>query len=465
MERVIVPPRMRVWTKGEWHVYFDPYNFVWVRVNESGRLLLELFRKHLTIAQVVEYVSNKFGIGLDTAEESIRVFIEGIVAAGFLHVNEYRERPRNEFPNLDFPHDIYMHMTNKCNLKCPYCYNKEDRETKIKLEKKGLVDPILNTEEYKDFIARSIELGVRRLVFTGGEPLLRPDVMELVAFARSKSETVFLEMLTNAIKIDDRVAELMCKYLNAVTISLDGHERHMHEYFRGTNTFEPTVKGIRRLVSKKRELGQSRPYIAIVPALTDRNIINTKDIYEFSLDDLGADGLAPIIFQAGDHQELNISQIPELGIYLEVMDRTSQYLAERNKRLGRVEQTGPPQSIGARNHCGVGHGEISIDPSGFIYPCQSLHFDEFICGNVRETNIKEIFAESVVMKRVRSTNVDTIAVCSHCDLRYLCNSGCRATAYNIYRDFEAHNEIYCKFLETLAVEKLWGTSQVSLMPS
>ncbi|HWC77787.1 MAG TPA: PqqD family protein, partial [Blastocatellia bacterium] len=129
MERVTLPPRLRVWNQKEWYIYFDPYNFAWVRVNESGRLLLDLFRKYMSIAQVSSYIANKFGMAPDQAEESVRSFVNGLVAVGFLHLNEYRERPRFEFPKLDFPHDIYMHMTNKCNLKCPYCYNKDDRET------------------------------------------------------------------------------------------------------------------------------------------------------------------------------------------------------------------------------------------------------------------------------------------------------------------------------------------------
>ena len=464
MERVVVPPRIRVWSKDGWYIYFDPYNFVWVRVNESGRLLLELFRKYMTPAEVVDYIVNKFGLAREKASEAVQTFVQSVEATGFLHYNEYRERDRSIFPQLDFPHDIYLHMTNNCNLKCPYCYNKTDRETKIKLEKVGMVAPTLNTQEYKDLIARIIDCGVRRILFTGGEPLMRPDVLELVEFARSRSETVVLEMLTNAILISDEVAETLCKFMSAVTISLDGHEKHMHEYYRGKNTFEPTVRGIRRLIAKKKELGLARPYVAIVPALTDRNITSMKEIYEYSLDDLGANGLAPIIFQAGDHQEVNIAQIPALDVYLAAMDRTVEYFKDRAAKNGTtITPTAAP--IGPRNHCGVGHGEISVDPGGFVYPCQSLHFDEFICGNVREYDIKEIFAESSVMKRMRSTTVDSIGVCSHCDLRYLCNAGCRATAYNVYREFDAHNEIYCNYLETLAVGKLWGTSHVSLSPN
>ena len=464
MERVVVPPRIRVWAKDGWYIYFDPYNFVWVRVNESGRLLLELFRKYMTTSQVVEYVANKFNLPREKAEEGVKTFIGSVVNAGFLHLNDYRERDRYIFPQLDFPHDIYVHLTNNCNLKCPYCYNKTDRETKIKLEKVGMVAPTMSTDEFKRLIARLIECGVHRILFTGGEPLMRPDALELIQFARSLSETVNLELLTNAILITDEVAEVLCKNMSSVTISLDGHEKHMHEYYRGKNTFEPTVRGIRRLVAKKKELGLAQPYIAIVPALTERNIINMKEIFEYSLDDLGANGLAPIIFQAGDHQEVNISQIPALDVYLEAMDRTSEYLKSRNVRNGNTGPADAP-AIAPRNHCGVGHGEISIDPGGFVYPCQSLHFDEFICGNVREYDIKAIFNESPVMKRMRSTTVDSVAVCTHCDLKYLCNSGCRATAYNVYREFNAHNEIYCNYLETLAVGRMWGTSHVSLSPN
>lgn len=464
MERVVVPPRIRVWSKGDWYIYFDPYNFVWVRVNESGRLLLELFRKYMTVPQIVDYVAGKFGLAREKAAEGVKTFVDSVVASGFLHHNEYRERDRSLFPQLDFPQDIYVHLTNNCNLKCPYCYNKTDRETKIELEKVGMVAPTMSTDEFKHLIARIIECGVHRILFTGGEPLMRHDVLELIQFARSQSETVNLEMLTNAILITDEVAEVLCRNMSAVTISLDGHEKHMHEHYRGKNTFAPTVRGIRRLIAKKKELGLGQPYIGIVPALTERNIVNMKEIFEFSLDDLGANGLAPIIFQAGDHQQVNISQIPALNVYLEALDRTSEYLNSRAAKAGKTikPNTAP---IGPRNHCGVGHGEISVDPGGFVYPCQSLHFDEFICGNVREYDIKQIFNESPVMKRMRSTTVDSVSVCTHCDLKYLCNGGCRATAYNVYRELTAHNEIYCNYLETIAVGKMWGTSHVSLSPN
>ena len=465
MKRILLPPRCRTWSKDGWLLYFDPYNFIWVRVNESGRLLLEMFRRFMSQAQVAAAVSAQFNLPLEKAQEAITKFVTGLVNAGFLHENIYRERSRTEFPQLDFPQDVYVHLTNKCNLKCPYCYNKTDRETKIKLEKVGLVAPTMSTEEFKELLSKLVAYGVHRIVFTGGEPLLRSDAMELVEFARDLSEQrvrdggppVSLEMLTNATRINASIAEKMCRWLDAVTISLDGHEQHMHEEQRGERTFEPTIRGIRTLVAAKKQMGTQRPYVCIVPALTAKNISLMKEIFEFSLDNLGADGLAPIIFQAGDHQEMSITQIPELNTYIQEQSRTNDYIRERRARLGLSASQRRP--LVPRHHCGVGHGEISVDPGGFVYPCQSLHFDEFICGNVRESDIRQIFHESAVMRRVRGTTVETLKVCSHCDLRFLCNGGCRATAYNVYREFDRHNEIYCKMLETMAVNKLWSAAE------
>jgi radical SAM protein with 4Fe4S-binding SPASM domain len=470
LSRVVTPPRLRVWRRDEWYLYFDPANFAWTRVNESGRYLLELLQKHWTVPQIAARVAQQFNLPSAQAESAVNSFVDNLVALGFLHRDEYQLRERARIEDRRFPAHIYLHMTNACNLKCPYCYNKDDRTHKMVLQKENKFAPTLTTDEYKHLITRLVEEGIERIFFTGGEPLMRPDVMELAGHARSLSREVKLEMLTNGILIKGEKLRQICEIFDNVTISLDGHERHLHEHYRGRNTYGPTVAGVRRLVEMRRALGQEKPYVAIVPALTDRNIGFMKEIYEFALDDMGADGLAPILFQAGDHQELNLQQIPKLDVYKQEADRTRAYLQERTAkhRLAQQEQDLPPvprrtpQPVAPRNDCGVGHGEISVDPSGFVYPCQSLQFDEFMCGSVRDKDIKEIFLESPVMQRARGSKVQQLDVCRHCDLRELCNGGCRATAYNVYRDFGAHNEIYCRYLETIAVGRMWSASDLPL---
>jgi radical SAM protein with 4Fe4S-binding SPASM domain len=459
-ERALLPPRTRKWRQGDWYLYFDPYNFVWARVNESGDFVLEQLSRYRTIAQVSEEVARRFEMSHEDACAAVAGFVRNLIDAGFLHEGEYEARPRIEFGKRSFAHAVYLHLTNECNLKCPYCYNKGDREIKLGLQKQGNFAPPLGTDEYKALIARLIELGVQELLFTGGEPLMRGDALELLAFARDCSSTVRLEVLTNAILIKESIAERLCDLVDGVTISLDGHERHLHEQFRGRNTFAPTIRGIRTLIEVRRSRNQKSPAVYIVPALTDRNIGFLKEIFEFSLDELGADGLAPILFQAGDHQELSLQQIPTLADWSHAQARTYEYLEARARR-GVSDSRQTTMSVSARNHCGVGNGEISVDASGFVYPCQSLHFDEFCSGSVREKDIGDIYREAVVMRDVRSAAVDRISVCRHCDLKYLCHGGCRATAYNVYRNFEAHNEIYCKHLEKIAIDRMWAGSGLS----
>ncbi len=467
MQRIVAPPRLRVWERGEWFLYFDPANFNWTRVNESGRYLLELFRSYWTVPQIASRVSEAFGLSSEQALDAVQTFADNLVALGFLHRDEYRLRERPDVPDRVFPGAAYLHMTNACNLKCPYCYNKDDRTYKMQVTEKD--SPPLTTEEYRNLITRLVEEGVERLFFTGGEPLMRSDVLELAAHARALNPSIGLELLTNGILIKGDRVRTIAELFDAVTISLDGHERHLHEHYRGRNTYAPTVAGVRRLVRMKREMGQERPYIALVPALTDRNIGFMKEIVEFVLDDLDADGLAPIIFQAGDHQELNLAQIPRIGVYEAEVERTRSYLTERRTRrakeaAARGEAPEPrtaPRPLSPRNQCGFGHAEISVDPSGVVYPCQSLQFDEFACGSVRERDVKDIFLNSPILQRARGTKVQTLPVCRHCDLRDLCNGGCRATAYNVYRDLNAHNEVYCRHLEFLAVGNLWGASDLS----
>lgn len=451
-DRVLMGPRIRVWSKGDWRLYYDPYNFSWTNVNEAGHYVLNLIRQYYTTAEIAQQIARDFQMSLEDAATALQSFVDPLVESGFLHQSEYREKARMHFPKLSFPNVVYLHMTNRCNLKCPYCYNKEDRETKLRQARELEINPELTTDEYKTLIREIVEGGSYQIFFTGGEPLLRTDTLDLIDYARSLSKTLFIEVLTNAIRIDEHVAERLCQSANVVTISLDGHEQHLHEFYRGKHTFQPTIDGIRTLLRVRSLLGQKTPAVCTVPVLTQESIPYMQDIFKFALEDLGVDMLAPILFQPGDHQELSLSQIPEHDLYVRKSAEIVEFLKSRTTPDAWTQFGSQP--VPPREHCGVGNGEISIDPHGQVYPCQSLHFPEFLCGDTRRTPLREIFLSSEVMLKVRGTTVDQLAVCSHCDLKNLCNGGCRANAYNVYRTFDAHNEIYCQHLETIAVNRI-----------
>ncbi len=89
MERIVVPPRLRTWSEDGWHIYFDPYNFIWTRVNDSGKFLLEEFRKYRTIPDIIINVSERYKIPTERADEIIKKFVDNLIGEGFLHRDAY----------------------------------------------------------------------------------------------------------------------------------------------------------------------------------------------------------------------------------------------------------------------------------------------------------------------------------------------------------------------------------------
>lgn len=102
--------------------------------------------------------------------------------------------------------------------------------------------------------------------------------------------------------------------------------------------------------------------------------------------------------------------------------------------LGYCEATLDASQQRRRCKCAVGGSEISISATGDVYPCQLLHYPEFLMGNVHEKNINEIVSASSVVEQCAAMVVDNIEGCRDCFLRYVCGGACRARAYHECRN-------------------------------
>ncbi|MEP7765325.1 GTP 3',8-cyclase MoaA [Sanguibacter sp. 25GB23B1] len=123
--------------------------------------------------------------------------------------------------------DLRVSITEKCSLRCTYCMPAEGLPT---IARSSLLAP--------DEIARLVRVAVHRLGieevrFTGGEPLMRHDLVEILRLAREAAPGVPFSMTTNAIGLDKRVASLVAAGLTRVNISLDTVDRlHFAELTR-----------------------------------------------------------------------------------------------------------------------------------------------------------------------------------------------------------------------------------------
>ncbi|MBI1978364.1 MAG: radical SAM protein, partial [Candidatus Omnitrophica bacterium] len=182
-----------------------------------------------------------------------------------------------ELPNIPSLRFIFWETTVACNLECIHCRRLEVSQTLSRRD--------LSTEEALSFI-RSVARDFDPkpvLVFSGGEPLARPDFFELVSVAREHEVPVALA--TNGTLISEKLAERIVQSgIRRVSISLDGANAETHDRFRKiSGSFERAVRGFQAL----RSFGMSMQLNA---TLTKHNVHELEAIYQLSLE-LGAESL------------------------------------------------------------------------------------------------------------------------------------------------------------------------------
>jgi len=120
---------------------------------------------------------------------------------------------------------ISWNTTKKCNLYCKHCYRESGPEK---------MDDELSTEEGKKLLDQIVKAGMKVIVLSGGEPMIRDDIFELINYAKSIGMTVL--MGSNGTLIDKEKAEkLKNSGLSAIAISIDSLDPEKHNLFRGSD--------------------------------------------------------------------------------------------------------------------------------------------------------------------------------------------------------------------------------------
>ena len=137
-------------------------------------------------------------------------------------------------------HDLRVSITDRCNYKCVYCRTGE----------MGAQYPELETEEYLRLIRLFVDLGISKVRLTGGEPLLRRGLLnmvrELATWRTLEGEPLDLALTTNGHLLEDLAAPLKAAGLNRVTVSMDAVVAATFERItRIPGSFETVLRGVR----------------------------------------------------------------------------------------------------------------------------------------------------------------------------------------------------------------------------
>ncbi len=153
------------------------------------------------------------------------------------------EKMEKEQENHKYPlNQIYFYLTEGCNLRCRHCW------IAPKYQSEGNSYPALDLDLFKSIIEQAKLLGLTGIKLTGGEPLLHPQISEILDYIRA--EELRLTMETNGVLCTSELAHKMAECKNTfVSVSLDGVDAETHEWVRGVEgCFDEAMDGIRNLV-------------------------------------------------------------------------------------------------------------------------------------------------------------------------------------------------------------------------
>ena len=339
---------------------------------------------------------------------------------------------------LQSPFKVSIDITNRCNLRCDYCYFYES-DAAVKNE--------LTTGEWLDFFDQLKQHRVVKVVLAGGEPFIRPDFLTLLqGVAQNRMRYT---ILTNGTLLKEPMVEQIAaeKRCDAVQISIDGHTASIHDSFRGRGSFEKAVIGIRLL--QKYQVP-----VTVRCTIHKKNYKYIKEIAEFLLDETGLPSFG--VNEAGyagrcqEKPEAIRLGVPELT---EAMDLSVQAALQYP---GRVQANDGPlakalswtrmiralekQSVlpdcGILASCGCVYQEIAVWADGTIVPCSQL---DLPLGNIKTHDLSQVFQNHPTMERLRQRRLitlDRFEKCMDCPYQQLCKGGCPASA----RRMTGHDE-------------------------
>ena len=311
---------------------------------------------------------------------------------------------------------VSWNVTNACNMYCAHCY----RDAGCKAEDE------LSTEQAKKLLTEIKRAGFQIMIFSGGEPLMRPDILELVKFADGLG--LFPVFGTNGTLITPQMArDLKAAGARAMGISLDSLDAAKHDKFRSfPGGWQGAVDGMKNCKAA------GLPF-QIHTTVMDWNAPELEDMIDFAVE-IGARAhhfffLVPT-GRAATIEEESLRPEQDEDVLTRIMKKQQTVPIE-------LKPTCAPQflriaaelGMKSRFHrgCLAGLSYCIISPKGKVQPCAYLK--EYL-GDVRETPFDEIWRNNPVLQKLRTMKYD--GGCGACKYQRVCG-GCRARAA-IYHD-------------------------------
>ncbi len=316
---------------------------------------------------------------------------------------------------------VQFHLTERCNLRCRHCYQSVTVPEMRYEEVCGAIDNIKSAVagwaiDHEMILEPSLH-------FTGGEPLLRKDLFEILGYAHEHG--FLISLMSNGTLIDGSLARrIRDAYVTDVQISLDGLER-THDSLRGIGSYNRALEGIRNLVAQgiatsvnltvsRVNMGQTGDLVRLaeelgISAIAFSRLVPTGRGREMGSEALSSEEVAAFYTQLRDYRNSSTVVVTSRDPLATIADIDVDE---------EIPQTDMP--IGG---CAAGVFGVTIAADGTIMPCRRMNLP---IGNIKDVSFRELWAESPILWALR-TREDYHGGCQSCRYWSICR-GCRAIA-------------------------------------
>lgn len=357
-----------------------------------------------------------------------------------LRYNKDSHGARNGTTTLSGP-VVVWNSTKTCNLKCAHCYMESDAQK---------YEGEMTTEEAKRFIDDLAEFKSPVLLFSGGEPLIRPDFFELAEYAISKGLRATLS--TNGTLITPEVARRIKDIgISYVGISLDGLA-DVNDKFRGKEgAFKAAMQGIQNCVAVDQRVGlrftinhHNFKELDKIFDFIEKENIDRVCFYHLVYSGRGNQMMAEDVTPEESRQAMDTiirrtRDFEERGLKKEILtvdnhcDGVYMYIQALKEDPARAQRIKDLIGFNGGNRSGIAFGEV--DPLGYVHPDQFTQHISF--GNVRERKIAEIWTDVThpIMAGLKDRKSLLKGRCAACQYLDMCNGNFRTRAEAVSGDF------------------------------
>ena len=322
--------------------------------------------------------------------------------------------PEEHLAELAFKHcepvNALIELTTLCNYRCGHCYNFDRNDP----TQKG--DSGLSTSELTDLIEQIARLGVLQLSLSGGEPLLRKDITQLIQ--RAVQLGLFVKIKTNGSRITkSRLDTLMSAGLSGLDVTLYGFSAATHDAYVGVKgSFNQTIEAIKYASSLKQN---DQLKLKVTVATLSHNE------HEFHLRSELIQDLGLNIFSNMACHGRNDGDLRSIGYKSSVETRLKLIPVQENERM-RFENSHKGDATSFR--CGCARTSFAITADGTVVPCIEAPIP---AGNIRNQKLKEIWDHSSTFERIRNLESEDWKTCHGCELTSVCTRrNCTAYKYD-----------------------------------